>query len=84
MPAFRAGGLDAGFEKLFRVRFSDDPENLSLIMEADRRGCVGGEAVGSFANLAKLIMAASSGAVLRLWVQRLIGVLAALGEQRAL
>lgn len=38
ISAFRAGGLDAGFEQLFRMRFSDDPENLALIMEADRRG----------------------------------------------
>lgn len=38
IPAFRAGGLDAGFEQLFKVRFSDDPENLALIIEADRRG----------------------------------------------
>ncbi|MGJ0454176.1 MAG: hypothetical protein ACR65T_13255 [Methylocystis sp.] len=38
IPAFRAGGLDAGFAQLFKVRFSDDPENLALIIEADRRG----------------------------------------------
>jgi hypothetical protein len=37
-PAFRTGGLDAGFEELYRVLFRDDPENLALILEADRRG----------------------------------------------
>ncbi len=40
VPAFRAGGLDGGFNQLFKVRFGDDPENFALIMEADRRGDV--------------------------------------------
>lgn len=38
IPAFRSDGLDAGFEQLFKVRFSDDPETLALVIEADRRG----------------------------------------------
>jgi hypothetical protein len=36
MPAFRASGLDAGFEELYRVLFADDPEKLTLILDADR------------------------------------------------
>ena len=53
IPAFRAGGLDAGFEQLFKVRFSDDPENLALIMEADRRGDFRGKSDASGTRFAR-------------------------------
>lgn len=43
---------------------------------------VGGEAVGSFANLAKLVVPATCGAVLRLRMQRFVGFLPAPREQR--
>lgn len=40
IPAYRAGGLDAGFAQLFKERLRDDPDNLALILEADGRGDV--------------------------------------------
>jgi hypothetical protein len=38
LAAYRVGGLDAAGEELLRVTFGDDPEQLALALEADRRG----------------------------------------------
>jgi hypothetical protein len=37
IPAFRTGGLDAGFNELYRVLFRDEPEKRNLILDAARR-----------------------------------------------
>lgn len=38
MPAFRTGGLDAGFNELYRSLFEADPEKLALILDSEERG----------------------------------------------